>query len=46
MLSGEFSGSEHSHFPGEPLPEGEEVRVWEVLAVWLTEGECLRGRGD
>lgn len=36
-----LSGSECSHFPGEPLPEGEEVRVWEVLAVWLTEENAL-----
>lgn len=37
-----LSGSERSHFPGEPLPEGEEVRVWEVLAVWLTEKNASR----
>lgn len=37
-----LSGSERSHFPREPLPEGEEVRVWEVLAVWLTEENASR----
>lgn len=38
-FSASFSGPEHSHFLGKPLLR--ERSVWEVLAVWLREEECL-----